>query len=109
MRPSWRIYYKDGSTFSDKDGTPFEAPGLGAEVIVQENANVARGHSSDFANIHGKDYFCWDDAWYCCDLVGVIIYLMKRKGYQKIVLGEMCVRDEDFWEIMKRASKEGLG
>lgn len=31
---SWRIYYADGSTFSNKDGTWAEAPPFGVQCVV---------------------------------------------------------------------------
>jgi hypothetical protein len=35
----WRIYYDDGSTFTNLDGMPWEAPGLGVVCIVQLDPN----------------------------------------------------------------------
>ena len=34
----WRLYYDDGSTFSDADGAPHESPPWGVVVIGQPHA-----------------------------------------------------------------------
>lgn len=103
----WRIYYVDGSTFSYRDGTPYEAPRSGVGVIAQESTN-ARGWQIDFKNIYGKDFFVYDEAWYCCDLAGLILYIIRRKGPLQILIGQMSPIDADFEDIKKRAGNEGF-
>jgi len=55
----WRVYYGDGSTFSDEDGTLQDAPAFGVQAIV-----------------------CQPDLWHSGDFVGLIDFLM-RKGVVK--------------------------
>lgn len=38
----WKIFYSDGSTFSDEDGAPSEAPKRGAQVICIEEGRCGR-------------------------------------------------------------------
>lgn len=54
MAPHWRIYYDDGSTFSDEDGTLKDAPAFGVQAVV-----------------------CDPDLWGTGDFVGLIDYLIK--------------------------------
>jgi hypothetical protein len=50
----WTIYYGNGSTFSDGDGSPFEAPRRDVQVIVQSDPRVG------WRWISGRDYFVWE-------------------------------------------------
>lgn len=50
----WRIYYEDGSTFSNGDGTLQEAPAFGVQAIT-----------------------CDPDEWHAGDFVGLIDYLVR--------------------------------
>ena len=36
----WRIYYDDGSVFTDQDGSPWDAPRTGVQAIAQPNDRV---------------------------------------------------------------------
>lgn len=104
----WRIYYADGSTFSDRDGTPFEAPPAGAIVVAVEAAN-AQGFTLDHGDAN-KGNFYWrpDVGWQCCDMAGLWDYLLLYRGPKAVLLGR-SLRDSDFWAIIARAGKEGLG
>jgi hypothetical protein len=57
----WKIYYADGSTYSDDDGSPETAPPDGIEVIVQTDPRVGR------SIIDGKDWYVFDG----CKWVGM--------------------------------------
>lgn len=50
----WKIYYDDGTTFSDADGTPEDAPSYGIQIIAVHDEG-ANGRSL----IRGFDYY-----WY---------------------------------------------
>lgn len=52
--PKWRIYYDNGLTFSDEDGTLKEAPAFGVQAIV-----------------------CDPDIWHGGDFTGLIDYLVR--------------------------------
>jgi hypothetical protein len=51
----WRIYYDDGSSFSDADGTLAAAPAWGVQAIV-----------------------CEPDVWHAGDFAGLIDFLARR-------------------------------
>ena len=73
----WRIYYSDGSTFDDTQGTPEQAPSLGIVIINQS------GHDGGPLSLAGFDYY-WheNDWWYGGDLFGFWDYL-QRTGIGK--------------------------
>jgi hypothetical protein len=50
----WKIYYADGTTFSDHDGSLKDAPAFGVLCVV-----------------------CDPDLWGCGDLMGLVQYLMR--------------------------------
>jgi hypothetical protein len=79
----FRIYYADGSIYSDSDGSPFDAPGGNALVIAQEN----HAHGRVILASPFKGYFCWSGAeWWECDAFGFMQYMLA-KGERKVVFG----------------------
>lgn len=70
---NWRIYYHDGSTFSNEDGEPSQAPADGIEVIVQVDARAGR------SVIEGKDFYIFDGAkWVGMDGDGMKAWFRTR-------------------------------
>lgn len=63
----WKIYYDDGTTFSEDDGPIFRAPGWGVQAVVQTDETVGReilqrydyylfeGHRWSGINVDGLD------------------------------------------------------
>jgi len=79
----WKIYYDDGSTFSDRDGSIEKAPGRGVVIVAQEDADCGR-HI-----LHMKDFYYWetrDGRWYGADAFGRDDYL-DRTGWRKVIAG----------------------
>jgi hypothetical protein len=101
----WRIYYGDDSAFSDRDGSPFDAPATNVQAIVKRADNA-----SGFVIGQGKDAYYWhrDNLWMPCDMMGLYDYLMFYKGPKAVLFGR-TIRDKDFWACVDRATKEGLG
>lgn len=105
----WRIYYGDGSTYSDRDGSPFFAPTLNVQVIAQD-ANTPLGR----ALMHGatppeKGNFVWEgDGWNICDTVGFWDYMMNFRGPKAVIFGR-SIDSDVFQAILKRAINEGAG
>ena len=50
----WRIYYEDESTFSDLEGTPWDAPTLGVQFVIQRMAD------DKWNVISGADCYVYD-------------------------------------------------
>jgi hypothetical protein len=101
---AWRIYYGDGSTYSDRDGSPFHAPATNVQAIANK-ANNDRG----FLVAHSKDAFYWEGAgWNACDQMGLWDYLLEYRGPKAVLFGR-SIRDAEFFAVIKRANREGLG
>jgi len=98
----WRIYYGDGTAFSDRDGSPFQAPPAGVIVIA-----FTEGEKTKLA--HSKDYYLWrEDGWYQADMGGLWGYLLLSTG-PKYVLAGRTIRTDEYLKIVSRAVREGVG
>jgi hypothetical protein len=69
----WRIYYGDGSTFSDEDGSPEQAPAVNVQVIAQAaDPGIGRRTCARY------DFFWFDNGeWHGSDLFGLFDFLMR--------------------------------
>ena len=59
MPPSWRIFYADGSTYSDEDGPVENAPGAGVEVVLQ------RSRAAGVERLYYKHFYVWSERYAC--------------------------------------------
>lgn len=62
MSYEWRVYYTDGSTFDDSDGTPYQAPDREVQFIVQKIEENAQ-----YMILSGADYYIYEPSfgwWY---------------------------------------------
>lgn len=85
---SWRIYYADGSTFTDKDGTWAEAPPFGVQCIVYYHVPPYKTMEA-IANDESIYYYLGDD---------------DGKEYKGIKFG-LWMDKKGFYRIMDRAGK----
>jgi len=79
MAVNWRIYYDDGSTFSNEDGSLQDAPAFGVQAVV-----------------------CDPDLWGTGDFVGLIDYLIKIG----IVKFGRLARNEDYHQALTTARQD---
>lgn len=97
----FRVYYDDGTTYI---GDPFIAPATGVVVIACEDTKANKG----FRMTMSKDaYFLKDGRWWGCDVMGMYDYLMSYVGPKAVLFGR-TIRDDLYWDIVSRATKEGL-
>lgn len=64
----WRLYYEDGTTFSDTDGEPYESPVWGCVALAQPHLD-----GSDKIMVNA-DYYLWRPdrgEWYQCGVDGL--------------------------------------
>lgn len=57
----WQLYYTDGSTFSNLDGTPYDAPDREVQFVVSKQDDQR------FMILSGADYYIYEDSfgwWY---------------------------------------------
>jgi hypothetical protein len=94
----WRIYYDDGSTFSDEDGPPEMAPGLGVQIIVDPHPSVGR------RMLHSHDYYWHGGGWQGGDIFGFWDYL-QRPGLKVVKFGR-TIATAAFDAIYRRAKTD---
>ena len=100
MISDWRIYYTDGSTFNDNQGSPEDAPAFGVVCIVHPNGLVGR------VILHRHDWYYWtEDGWSGGDLHGLLDRLLHRLSTTAVLQGR-SVANKVFREIMARADKD---
>ena len=99
----YRIRYADGSMYDSDQGEPWEAPGLGVLVIVQ---NAHKLGERDFLQ-HRENYYVWEyERWKACDLFYVWQYLFVDKvNFPKVVLAGQTVLNE-VYDPAVRAAKD---
>ena len=102
----WRIYYGDDSTYSDRDGSPFDAPQTNVQAVVTEMPGSPTGKRVNLR----QDHFYWSkiNGWVGCDWSGMWDYWMNYKGPKAVIFGR-SLSDSEFQRINKRAFDEGLG
>lgn len=96
---NWRIWYSDGTTFSDRDGEPAEAPGLGVQVVVQIDHRTGR------RTLCERDYYVWkEQQWFGVDLFGLWDYL-SGPGRKVVKFGEYIDRLR-FEDVLRLAEED---
>ena len=89
----WKIYYGDKSSFSNEDGSPFDAPRTNVQAIVRHDDWVG------YIIVHANDYYCLDgDGWYCTDLIGMADYLIRT--YQPLVLFGRMTSTQEYNDLL---------
>lgn len=97
---AWRIYYGDGTTFSNLDGPPEAAPALNVMCVAcYDDDNRRRlAHSMDY-------YFCPDGTrWFGVDIFGLWDYL-SRPGLKVVKFGRL-IADLQYREVMAKAMQD---
>jgi len=85
---SWRIYYRDGSTYDNLNGPPEGAPRLGVQLI-----NIAT-EKEGRVTISEKDYYCWRadlGYWIGVDINGLFTFLLQHVG--PVCFGELMAQE----------------
>jgi hypothetical protein len=95
----WRVYYGDGTTFSDQDGLPEDAPTTNVMCCAWYDEDNRRRLA------HAADYYWFEDGrWYGSDLFGLWDYL-ARPGLKIVKFGRM-IGDLQFREVMSTAMND---
>ena len=92
----WRIYYERGVVYTSEDGSPFDAPRVGVQVIAQEKDGT-------YELIHGRDHFYWEPergGWMTTEIFGAIDHLM-RANRQCLLFGRQ-LSDADYTAVLER-------
>ena len=95
---TWKIYYGDGSTFSNKHGGPEQAPTTNVIAIAHYDEDGRRKVASS------ADYYWFDGIWHGGDSFGLWDYL-SRGGWCTVKFGRL-VSDKAWHEVMAVATSE---
>lgn len=95
----WTIYYADSGAFSEKDGTPFDAPARGVTVIVQPDP------FNEYRTVTGDYYIFQPWGWEGVDLFGLWDYLADP-GPKAVKFGR-TLPTRDFEKIFLKAIANG--
>ena len=95
----WRLYYGDGSTFSNEDGVPDQAPSTNVMCVAWYDDDNRRRLA------HSADYYWYDEGrWVGSDLFGLWDYL-ARTGPKTVKFGRM-MGDEAYRRVMSHAMND---
>lgn len=97
----WKIYYGDGTTFSDADGSPWDAPRLDVQFIIYKLP-----HNGKFLGLSGADYYTFQNefGWWYLTEMDMFDHLFKRGSNQLFLKGRMISYEET-----QRLSKQVWG
>ena len=96
----WSIFYEDGE-FSSDDGSPWDAPRQGVQIIAQCDEWVG------YKLAHGSDYFYYESergGFAGCDLFGCYDHLIRAD--KPLVLFGRMMSDEAFKAFFARVKKK---
>jgi hypothetical protein len=96
----WVVWYSDGSSFTDQDGAPHEAPRWGVLCVS--------AYSGDHGRMiwHGTDYYGWVGEWVSFDSAGLLDYLGNHPGSEKVVLIGRHVPPDMFHRVYELANTD---
>ena len=98
----WRIYYGDGSTFDNLQGSPDDAPPFGVQFIVQLCADGKRRDT-----LNQADYFVMleNGVWVGSDITGVLDRLIHRIPFTGLLVGRWIGTD-DFDKLRLKVARD---
>lgn len=97
----WVVYYEDGSRFTDQQGSPWNAPRLGVQLIAQQDDRVG------YRYISGCDFYTYElnrGGWHTTEQWGLYDHLMR--AYIPCVLFGRNMSDEAFAALHARCKAE---
>lgn len=102
MKPKWKIYYDDGSTFDERQGDVTAAPAFGVVCIIFPDDLVGR------IILHRHDWYYWvasEGRWSGGDIHGLLDRLLNNLEMTAVKQGRNTSNDA-FWTIMGLADKD---
>lgn len=104
----WKIYYENGTTFSNLDGSPWEAPRLGVQVIIYQDINH-EDKKVGYSMLSQADYYYYepertDWGWWHCSPQGMMLHLQRAK--KPLILFGSMIKTQGYTKIEEKALKE---
>lgn len=98
LKPTWRIYYDDGSTYDSTMGSPASAPSFGVLVVVCDSDLYGRNL------YHNWDWYYFNGEWRGADIHGLLDQLLHdKKGIVTGVKQGRTTDDKVFESVLKKA------
>ena len=97
----WRIYYENGSTFSDTDGEPWESPAWGVVALAQPDADPPIMVNADWM-MWRTDRECWEQ----CGSDGFDDHAVHHGHVVRCWRKTRWIPTPDFREIWKVARRD---
>lgn len=97
---TWRIYYSDGSSFSNEDGEPWEAPSVDVQIVAQ---------GDDLLFYH--DYYLYRsdlELWIPCNgRDGLLDQLMASARYIDAVINGRYMDNKAWQALLHKVRTKG--
>jgi len=103
----WKIWHADGSTFSNLDGGPEDAPSYGVQVIAQRDGDPGASNVGRvLLHLHDWYYYRTDtEEWCGGDLLGLLDQLLSRSPIIAVCQGRLIPKAR-FNEIYQAAKAD---
>lgn len=104
----WQLWYADGSTFSNLDGGPEDAPATGVQCVAQREESWGK-HVVQVQS--GGDWYVYDagdDYWYRSDVDGLHRRLLEKPFKLAVKAGEY-LPTMAYNRIVDRAREDAKG
>ena len=88
----WKIYYADGSIYSNLNGSPESAPSNGVIAIVQKSG-VIQGHN----------YYWYEGEWVNGHGFDLYDYLARNS---RVKFGERRFTEQEATDVLERVNKD---
>lgn len=102
MSRRWKIFYSDGSTFSNKEGKPSDAPKRGVQVVHVEDGRCGR------RVLRLADYYVWSptlDRWLDCLDAASVLIRAQTEPFIVVLFGEYLV-EADYEKILIQSHED---
>jgi len=97
----YKLFYADGSVYTDEDGPPENAPARGVMVAVQADDTVG------LELVKGSDYYVYrpdGGGWFGVDIFGLWDYLLDP-GLKVVKFGR-TINNKEYSDIIKQAMED---
>lgn len=104
MQVEWKIIYSNGSTFTNLDGEPWEAPRVGVQTVLRldETVNEVVTETSD------KGFWIWrEETWLGTDDAGLWDYIFNHRPWPLVIYGRYH-RDEVWEDNIKKLIEDEM-
>jgi hypothetical protein len=98
----WKIYYGDGTTFTNLQGSPDEAPAFDVQFVTQRC-----GDDTKRDTLQQADYFVMLESgvWVGSDIIGILDKLIHRIPFSGLLVGRWIEKDA-YMGLMAKVARD---